>query len=213
MAANPKPLLCYVTDRTQLTPGEALETRIRAAIAAGVDWIQVREKDLPALSLARLVSDALEATRAANAAARISVNDRLDVSLACGAHGVHLGGESMPAQEVVAWARCHAPREFSIGLSCHSLAEAKRAHAAGAHYIFLGPIFATPSKAQFGPPLGLGKLREVVSALEIPVFAIGGITPENARECIAAGARGIAAIRLFQSENIAATAAALRSAS
>jgi thiamine-phosphate pyrophosphorylase len=91
-----------------------------------------------------------------------------------------------------------APREFVVGVSCHSLQEALAAEAAGANYILLGPIFATPSKLQYGPPLGLAKLREVTSQISIPVFALGGITLDRVPPCRQNGAAGIAGIRIFQ---------------
>ena len=122
------------------------------------------------------------------------VNDRLDVALAAKAHGVHLGTRSMPADLV----RRLAPREFVVGVSCHSLEEALAAQAAGADYILLGPIFATPSKLPYGPPLGLAKLREVTSQVSIPVFALGGITIDRVALCLENGAAGIAGIRIFQ---------------
>jgi thiamine-phosphate pyrophosphorylase len=91
-----------------------------------------------------------------------------------------------------------APRDFVVGVSCHSLAEALAAQADGADYLLLGPIFATPSKLQYGPPLGLAKLREVTSQVSIPVFALGGITPDRVAPCRESGAAGIAGIRIFQ---------------
>jgi thiamine-phosphate pyrophosphorylase len=203
------PTLCYVTDRRTLagrTAGEA----VRAAVAAGVDWVQIREKDLPTLELLAVVRDAVAAARGSST--RILVNDRLDVALAAGAGGVHLGRESLPAAAVAAAFRpgpassvsadCArlkaAATAFMIGVSCHSLEEAQQAERGGADYIFFGPVFATPSKAAFGPPQGLERLAHVCAAVRIPVLAIGGVTAENARECRRAGAAGIAAIRLFQ---------------
>ena len=122
------------------------------------------------------------------------VNDRLDVALVSRAQGVHLGRRSMPADLV----RRLAPREFVVGVSCHSLEEALDAQAAGADYLLLGPIFATPSKLGYGPPLGLATLRAVTSQVSIPVFALGGITLDHASLCYQNGAAGIAGIRIFQ---------------
>jgi len=99
---------------------------------------------------------------------------------------------------VVRWKNQAGRGDFLVGASCHSLERAVEAAAAGAGYILFGPVFATPSKAAFGPPQGLQKLGEVCRAVSIPVLAIGGITQENAAACIEAGAAGIAAIRLFQ---------------
>jgi thiamine-phosphate pyrophosphorylase len=122
------------------------------------------------------------------------VNDRLDVALAAQAHGVHLGTHSMPVNLV----RRLAPREFVVGVSCHSLEEALAAETAGADYILLGPIFATPSKLRYGPPLGLARLREVTLRVSIPVLALGGITVDHIAACRENGAAGIAGIRIFQ---------------
>jgi len=182
----------YITDRGQIG-SQRLGDLIAAAIDAGVDWVQIREKDLPARRLLPLAEAAAAHARRAGRA-RVIVNDRLDVALAASAHGVHLGTRSMPAQVV----RTLVPRDFRIGVSCHSLEESLAAQAAGADYILLGPIFATPSKLAYGAPLGLAKLREVASQVTVPVFALGGITIDTAVACRANGASGIAAIRLFQ---------------
>ena len=164
-----------------------------ACIAAGVDWVQIREKDLPAQHLLALAEGAVkQACR--DGGTRVIVNDRLDVALAAKAHGVHLGVRSMPPAVV----RRLAPRDFVIGVSCHSLAESLAAQAAGADYILLGPIFPTPSKLSYGPPLGLDALREVSSRMAIPVFALGGITVDCVAACLQNGAAGIAGIRVFQ---------------
>jgi thiamine-phosphate pyrophosphorylase len=183
--------LCYITDRHALKPQELLR-RISDAARAGVDLIQIREKDLETRELLELSRDALEAARTAKT--RVVINDRMDIALAEDAAGVHLSRESLPAAEV----RCVVSKDFLIGVSCHSLQEALEAEAARADYVLLGPIFATPSKLRYGPSLGIQILREATSQLKIPVLALGGITVERARECRAAGAAGIAAIRLFQ---------------
>jgi thiamine-phosphate pyrophosphorylase len=184
--------LYYITDRRQIK-SRTLDARIAGAIAAGVDWVQIREKDLPARRLLALTEAALESARQ-QGRTRLMVNDRLDVALAAQAHGVHLGTRSMPVDLV----RRLAPREFIVGVSCHSLEEALAAQAAGAEYILLGPIFATPSKLQYGLPLGVSKLREVTSQVSVPVFALGGITLDRVTVCRQNGAAGIAGIRIFQ---------------
>ena len=139
-------------------------------------------------------------------ARRVIVNDRLDVALAAGAAGVHLGGESVPAREVVRWCRRrNAPAGFLIGVSCHSLEEAREAEDSGASYVFFGPVFETPSKKKFGPPQGIARLGEACRAVRIPVIAIGGVNEGNVAECLRAGAAGIAAIRMFQESSEAET--------
>jgi thiamine-phosphate pyrophosphorylase len=191
-----KPIVCYVTDRK--TSGSAKPTgsllgAIRAAALAGVDWVQIRERGLPA-------RDLLALARAARVEkARIVVNDRLDVALAAGVAGVHLGGASLPTHDVVRWCRSgNAPADFLIGVSCHSIEDVRNAEEAGASYVFFGPIFDTPSKKAFGPPQGVSRLAEVCRAARIPVIAIGGVNAENGLDCLRAGAAGIAAIRMFQ---------------
>jgi thiamine-phosphate pyrophosphorylase len=192
------PIICYVTDRKSLAGGEGgagALGKIRAAIAAGVDWVQIREKDLSGRELLGLVREAV----AAEGDARVIVNDRLDVALAAGAAGVHLGRESLGARDVVCWCGGgRAPADFSVGVSCHSLQDARDAESAGAAYIFFGPIFDTPSKRGMGEPQGIARLGEICRSVKIPVLAIGGVSEENSSECIRAGAAGIAAIRMFQ---------------
>ena len=202
-----RPILCFVIDRRSLAgasgegaqPLSALGEMISRAVAAGVDWVQIREKDLPGAALVKLTRDAVE--RAGGT--RILVNDRLDVASAAGAAGVHLGEKSMPVESVVRWLRtldnaARMPRNFLVGASCHSLQAALTAERAGADYVIFGPVFETPSKAAFGAPQGLERLEEVCRRVRIPVLAIGGVTLENAASCISAGAGGVAAIRMFQ---------------
>jgi thiamine-phosphate pyrophosphorylase len=188
--------VCYVTDRKGL-PERSLRDvaeKIRLAAAAGADWVQIREKDLPPRELLELAREAVQST-----AARIFINDRLDVALAAGATGVHLGRASVPAAEVVRWRRAgNTAENFSIGVSCHSLDEVREAEAAGADYAFFGPVFETPSKRAFGPPQGIALLGEICRAVKIPVVAIGGVDEKNAASLIRAGAAGVAAIRTFQ---------------
>ena len=200
-----------------------LRARVRVAIAAGVDWVQIREKELPERELLAVAREAVGAAESANgkrataghAAARVIVNDRLDVALAAQAAGVHLGGDSAPVDEVVRWCRGgNAPAGFEVGVSCHSVEGARVAEGARASYVIYGPVFDTPSKRDFGPPQGLARLEEVCRSVKIPVIAIGGVNAENAVECLHAGAAGIAAIRMFQEagseEELRATIAKLR---
>ena len=202
-------ILCYVTDRRSLSEAESrkaqetLLSKIEAAAAAGVDWIQIREKDLSGRDCGLLTREALQRTAkstSSNAApARILLNDRQDVALSERAGGVHLGEDSLPLLEAKRLSNAQSQgQDFLIGVSCHSLEAARSAASGGADYLFFGPIFATPSKAAFGAPQGLDRLAEVCRAVSIPVLAIGGITLANASDCLAAAASGIAAIRLFQ---------------
>jgi thiamine-phosphate pyrophosphorylase len=159
-----------------------------AVVRAGVPWLQLRCKGLPAssfLDLARtLVGDA------AAHGARVIVNDRLDVALASGAAGVHLGQSDLPLAD----ARRIARDRLIIGVSTHDVAEARAAEAGGADYVGFGPMFATPSKADALPPRALAALRAVRAALRIPIVAIGGISEATAGGVLAAGADAVAMI-------------------
>lgn len=172
--------------------------KIRDAAAAGCDFVHIREKDLSAKALLQLAREAVSVTRAAECVG-VVVNDRLDVAIAAGAAGVHLGGSSLAAGDVTRWCHAgHAPTDFLVGVSCHSFEEVVAAEQGGASYVFFGPVFDTPSKRSFGLPQGLQRLREACRAVKIAVVAIGGVNEKNAAECMKAGAAGIAAIRMFQ---------------
>jgi thiamine-phosphate diphosphorylase len=173
---------CYVTDRRH---GDLL-THVNAAIRAGVEMIQVREKDLAARALYELVCKVRDA--AAGTATKVLVNDRLDVAMAAEIDGVHLPGNGLPVDRV-------RPLVGLLGCSTHSVDEAVRAERGGADFVIFGPVFDTPGKT----PVGIDALRRVAAAVRIPVLAIGGITHTNTDENLKAGAAGIAAIRLFQS--------------
>jgi thiamine-phosphate pyrophosphorylase len=209
LPAERKSIVCYVTDRKRLVserasdPTSNLLEKIRAALEAGVDWVQIRERDLPGGRLLTVANEAIGKAKQLGSLhgreARVYVNDRLDVALASGAAGVHLGGESLSAADVVRWCSdANAPTGFEVGVSCHSIEGAREGEKSGANYIFFGPVFDTPSKRAFGPSQGTVRLAEVARAVRIPVIAIGGVNQTNAEECIRAGASGIAAIRLFQ---------------
>ncbi len=189
-ALERRPLLYYITDRKAL-PGEDLLPIVEHAIAAGIDLIQIRERDLPVRNLLALVEEAVK--RAGAGPTRILVNDRLDVAVAAGAAGVHLPARGFPVDEV----RRSYP-ELLIGASTHNLEELRRAADGGADFAVFGPVFETPSKKAYGPPVGLDKLAEAVRAVNIPVLALGGVTLENAADCLRAGAAGLDAISLFQ---------------
>src|SRR5579864_7499345 len=174
-------LLCYVTDRHLLrspqpsgvSSTDDLLVRIESAVAVGVDWIQIREKDLPGRELLELTRQAIAVTRQeGNADIRVIVNDRLDVAIAAGAAGVHLGGDSIPVAEAVQWCRAgNAPPDFMVGVSCHDVHEAVAAERAGGNYVFFGPVYETPAKMKFGAPQGVGKLAEVCRSVQIQVLA------------------------------------------
>ncbi len=207
------PLVFYVTDRKSLAGGTSAELleRVRRAAIANVDFVQIREKDLPTGELLRLVREAVRVTTEISST-RIIVNDRLDVALAAGASGVHLGRESLPAKEAMRWCRAgNAPADFMVGVSCHSVEEAREAEKVGASCAFFGPVFDTPSKRSFGPPQGIELLRELCGVLKMPVIAIGGVNDSTAAQCVKAGAAGIAAIRMIQeATDMKALAAAIR---
>jgi thiamine-phosphate pyrophosphorylase len=204
-----RPILCYVTDR-RLLPGanaaelrQALLQKIEAASAAGVDWIQIREKDLSGKECVQLTRKAVQllaqSASSKTTRARILVNDRLDVAISEHVGGVHLGENGLPVLEVKRIVRSSEKfNDFLVGRSCHSLEAAIFEERSGADYVFFGPIFATPSKTAYGAPQGIERLADVCRVVSIPVIAIGGITLANAAMCLAAGAKGIAAIRLFQ---------------
>jgi len=195
------------------SPFAALLSNIGDAASAGVDWIQIREKDLAAGACASLTQSALQVC--SGTAAKVLVNDRVDVAMAEQAAGVHLGENSLPVREVrrlVSSSAGAARGGFLAGVSCHSLASAQEAADGGAYYVLFGPVFSTPSKAAFGPAQGLRRLAEVCRAVHIPVLAIGGIRLENVGHCTDSGAAGIAAIRLFQeASDLAELIAQLRS--
>ena len=212
-----KPLLCYVTDRRSLAgpPDLAVELllqKIEQAAKAGVAWIQIREKDLSGRELAKLAKEAM--LRAGNGSS-VLLNDRVDVAWAVGTAGVHLGENSLPPSEARKLLNQGGGRaNLLIGVSAHSVEGAKEAEQAGADYVIFGPVYTTPSKASFGEPQGVRRLEEICKRLAIPVLAIGGITLENAGDCVEAGATGIAAIRLFQdAEDLGAVVRDLRKVS
>jgi len=166
--------------------------QIKAAVAAEIDLVQIREKRLGARVLFELAERAVEITR--ESGTRILVNDRADIAAGAGAHGVHLTTRSLD----VAVIRNSFEKRFLIGASTHSWEEAHQAYEQGADFVVLGPIFPTRSKEQFGPSLGLEKLSDVCGKLgDFPVLALGGISESTAQQCFAAGASGVAGISLF----------------
>jgi thiamine-phosphate pyrophosphorylase len=180
-------LYLVATPRPSMPEAEFL-ARVRSALDGGVDIVQLRAKELEALPLIRLAEKVMLLARAAQVP--FVVNDRPDIALAVGADGVHLGQLDLP----VAWARRVAPAAF-IGRSSHEAAHAGRAVDEGADYFAVGPVWATPTKPG-REPAGLSYVRDVAQrAVRVPWFAIGGITPGNVDQVLAAGATRIAAVR------------------
>jgi thiamine-phosphate pyrophosphorylase len=185
------PVVCLITDRARVGGADGVVERVRWAAGAGVHLVQVRERDLDGGPLTALVRRCVEAV--AGSGARVLVNDRLDVALAAGAHGVHLRADSMPARAV----RTRCPPGFLIGRSVHARDEAIAAAAAGGlDYLLFGTVFPTASKPGRGAT-GVSALADVVAATAVPVLAVGGVTPDNVGEVAAAGAAGFAAIGMF----------------
>jgi thiamine-phosphate diphosphorylase len=170
---------------------DALVASVAAAARAGIDLVQVRERDLDGGALVRLVARCLDASR--HTRTRVLVNDRVDVAMAAGAHGVHLRGDSVAAPRV----RAVAPPGFLIGRSIHSREEAARVSAEGGlDYLMFGTVFSTTSKPDVDPA-GVQALTDVARASALPVLAIGGITSRTIRGLERTGAAGIAAIGVF----------------
>ncbi len=218
-------LLYYITDRTAF-PGDessrrrSLLKKIVEAARAGVDYIQLREKDLASRELESLAREAVRVVREAGRLAAgnkkrgtaLLMNSRTDVALAVQAEGVHLRSDDISPQEVRQIWKCGgSARDPLIGVSSHSPAEVAQAAASGATFAVFAPVFEkkdTPTTH----PTGLAMLQQACQT-EIPILALGGVTLSNARSCIEAGAAGIAAIRLFQESNIAEVVQHLRNRS
>lgn len=210
-------LLCYITDRSQFggtatdNDGRLLE-KIAECAAAGVDFIQLREKDMSTRDLERLASRAVTAIPAGSRT-KLLINSRTDVMLAAGAGGVHLPAGDLPASEVRAILAKAGMSLPVIGVSSHSPAETAAAEAHGADFAIFAPVF---EKSGIPNPQGLQDLQEAchrprIDGTPMPVLALGGITLENARQCLEAGAAGIAAIRLFQQNPVETAVKSLRS--
>jgi len=159
---------------------------VTTAVKAGIDLVQIRERDLDDRSRLALTRAAVDAARGSRA--RILVNERLDIALAAGADGVHLRGDSVAASSV----RRHGPPGFIIGRSVHSRDEAVAAEReGGCDYLIFGTVFSTTSKPEGHPSLGTGALKEVCARVRLPVLAIGGISVDRAPDVAAAGAEGV----------------------
>lgn len=205
-------LLCYITDRKQLPGDEATRRRlllekIAEAARCGVDLIQLREKDLSgrelevfARQIAGVVRDGLR-TENRELQTRLLINSRTDIAVAIGADGVHLGSDDIsPSDARSIWSQCAAGTRPTIGVSCHSADDVRRAAAEGADFVLFAPVFGKHDAPET-PPAGLEGLRRTCKE-NIPILALGGVTSENARACVDAGAAGIAGIRVFQENEI-----------
>ena len=210
----PRTLLYYITDR-RVFPGDDLEQRsrlldkIEEAAQVGVDYIQLREKDLASRELERLAFDALDRIRSSRKGiasgtqgTTLLTNSRTDVAVAVGANGVHLPANDVSPVDVRrVWNSSRDPlARFAISVSCHTLADVGQAESEGADLALFAPVFGKKD-APTMPHVGLDGLRAACRS-RIPVLALGGVTLENATACFDAGAAGIAAIRLFQENNI-----------
>ncbi len=184
---------CYITDSQSAGGSEPLMGWVARAVADGVDWIQIREKQMTTSDLMMLAKRVIELAKPAGT--KVIVNSRVDVALACGADGVHLPTDSIPVRRV----REIVSEPFLIGVSAHSLEEALRAEQESASYVFFSPVFTSVSKPGYSPA-GLQALQRVCKEVRIPVLALGGINEENAFKCKQAGAAGVAAISMFQRE-------------
>ncbi len=225
-------LLYYITDRTQF-PGHAsqqrtaLLARIAEAARAQLEYIQLREKDLPSRDLEQLAREALRLVRENSSATRLLINSRTDLALAAGLDGVHLTSTDLFPSEIRSIREISRrdsealPQPFVVAASCHSVSEVRAAESHGADFVVLAPIFEKVQAAQ--PGIGLNALRAASlrtkpdlrveagdNRVGIPVLALGGITLENAASCIEAGAAGLAGIRLFQQGDVAETVKRLR---
>ena len=184
----------YVVTDESLSRGLSHTQIAERAVAGGADVIQLRDKRLEGRKLLEHARAIRKLTR--KAGKLFMVNDRLDIALASGADGVHLGQEDMPLAD----ARPLCPKGFLIGVTVHDVEEAVRAGKEGADYVGLSPIFTTGSKRDAGNACGLGMLKAVKRAVSIPVVAIGGIGPGNARSVLDAGADGLAVISAVVSQ-------------
>ena len=222
-------ILYYITDRMQLGGDEPTRRRnllccIEEAARAGVEYIQLRERDLTSRALERLAEEAVAAVRRGGSKTRVLVNSRIDVALAVGADGVHLRGDDLPASEARAiWDKSSHRTDVVVAQSCHSLADVLAAESHGADFVVFGPVYGKQGSTK--PPTGVEAIGRIVGrgsppdpkveagqTLRMPVIALGGITVENAVACVRAGAAGVAAIRMFQQGNIAEVVRRLRSA-
>ncbi len=187
--------LYLITDRKQTKV--PLPEAVKLSLEGGVRAIQLREKDLPVRDLLALAQELRTITT--EFGAKLFINDRVDVAVAAGADGVHLGHQSMPAGAV----RKIVGDRMLIGMSCHSVEDAWEAETQGADFVTFGPIFPTPSKMRFGKPVGPEALAAAARKVQVPVFGLGGINQGNARRVMSSGAYGISLISaIFAADDI-----------
>jgi thiamine-phosphate pyrophosphorylase len=221
-------ILYYITDRRQFPGSEAarrklLLEKIEEAASCGVDFIQLREKDLAAGELEFLSRTAVRIVEGQSGGTRLLVNSRTDVALAAGAHGIHLRSHDISPGDVRAlWANAACAgfgRAPVIGVSCHSSESVRAAAGSGADFAVFAPVFEKLGHRGSGldafcmacqPQPGPGKVEGPGTSM-LPVLALGGVTLENARQCLAAGAAGIAGIRIFQENSVRSIVEILRS--
>jgi thiamine-phosphate pyrophosphorylase len=165
---------------------------IRKALAWGVDFIQIREKDLDDRALFELTCRVVALARGTEC--RVLVNGRADIVVAAGAQGVHLPSTGLQISDIREW----LPSNLWIGVSVHTIPEIRRACEQKADYLLMGHIFPTRSKLDFGPPVGLHRLRKACSSFSVPIFGLGGITPDSIESVLKTGAAGVAGVSLFQ---------------
>ena len=182
------PKLYLITDRKQTYKQRRLVDTVKELLQAGIRMVQLREKDLSAAELYPLARDLRLLTHRYNAL--LLINDRIDIAQAVGADGVHLGGHSLPIKKT----REILGSQALIGVSTHSALEAESAQNQGADFITYGPVFFTPSKAPFGPPVGVNSLQTVCNCCKIPVYALGGVKIDNTVEIMNSGAYGVSMI-------------------
>lgn len=192
---KPFPGLYLITDRSR-TLDRPLTEVVRAALDGGVRMVQLREKDMGGRELFELAGELRALTN--QYGARLLINDRIDVALAVGADGVHLGNKSISVQDarraVEASSLISDPSSFIIGVSTHSIEEALVAQSDGADLLTFGPVHFTPSKASYGGPVGIDRLKEAADTVKLPIYALGGINRGNVGAVMNAGACGVSMI-------------------
>jgi thiamine-phosphate pyrophosphorylase len=207
-------LLYYITDRTQFQGAESerherLLKKIAEAALIGVDYVQLREKDLGARQLESLFREAAQLIHQSGSRTRLLINSRIDVAIAAQADGVHLRSSDVSPLDVKKiWREAQGSGKPIIAVSCHSEADVVAAESASAGFVVFGPVFEKRGAGEI-PAVGIDQLRKVCRH-QIPVIALGGVTPDNGRSCVEAGASGIAGIRLFQEGDMATIVAKLR---